>query len=225
MASDARLLYRSRHVTLPSVPWLSAEALRWRRFGNQGVLLDFDSGEIALRWCRAINESPLDARARPGWRSVLVESTMSSGALIEAISVLPLDAVAEREANEVTIEVTYNGADLDDVAAAVLMSPEEVIARHCAATYTVVCLGFSRAFPYLSGLDPHLWLPRHDTPRVGVPGGSVAIAVDQAGIYPQTSPGGWHLLGHTSAVLFDPSCDQPSLLHPGDHGRFVRLSA
>jgi len=212
-------------VTLPSVPSPRAEALNWRRFGNQGVLLDFDNGEVASRWCRAINESPLDARARPGWRSVLVESTMSSGALIEAISVLPIDTGAERVANEVTIEVTYNGDDLDDVAAAVSMSREEVIARHCASTYTVVCLGFSRAFPYLSGLDQRLWLPRHDTPRVRVPGGSVAIAVDQAGIYPQTSPGGWHLLGHTDAVLFDPTRDQPSLLQPGDFVRFARLSA
>lgn len=150
---------------------------------------------------------------------------MSSGALIEAISVLPLDTGASRSANEVTIDVTYGGDDLDDVAAATSMSREEVIARHCAPTYTVVCLGFSRAFPYLSGLDPRLWLPRHDTPRVRVLGGSVAIAVDQAGIYPQTSPGGWHLLGRTDAVLFDPTRDQPSLLQPGDHVRFARLSA
>lgn len=212
-------------MTLPSAPPPSANALSWRRFGNQGVLLDFDNGEVASRWCRAINESPLDARARPGWRSVLVESTMSPSALIEAISALPLGTVTERVANEVTIEVVYNGDDLDDVAAAISMSREEVIARHCAAAYTVVCLGFSRAFPYLSGLDQRLWLPRHDTPRVRVPGGSVAIAVDQAGIYPQTSPGGWHLLGHTNAVLFDPNRDQPSLLQPGDHVRFERLSA
>ncbi|MSY18739.1 MAG: carboxyltransferase domain-containing protein [Actinobacteria bacterium] len=225
MAGDARLLHRSRHVTLPATSPPSTNALSWRRFGNQGVLLDFDNGEVASRWCRAINESPLDARARPGWRSVLVESTLSSGALIEAISVLPLDTGAERVANEVTIDVTYTGDDLDNVAAATSMSREEVIARHCAPTYTVVCLGFSRAFPYLSGLDPRLWLPRHDTPRVRVPSGSVAIAVDQAGIYPQTSPGGWHLLGHTNAVLFDPNRDQPSLLQPGDHVRFARLSA
>ena len=212
-------------MTLSSARPPSANALSWRRFGNQGLLLDFDNGEIASRWCRAINEAPLDARARPGWRSVLVESTMSSSALIEAISVLPLDPAAERVANEITLDVNYNGDDLDDVAAAVSMSREEVIARHCAATYTVVCLGFSRAFPYLSGLDQRLWLPRRNTPRVHVPGGSVAIAVDQAGIYPQTSPGGWHLLGHTNAVLFDPTRGQPSLPQPGDHVRFVRLSA
>jgi len=212
-------------VTLPSPQSPSANALSWRRFGNDGVLLDFDNGDIASRWCRAINESALDARARPGWRSVLVESSMSSAALTEAISKLPLDIVAHRAAKEITIDVIYNGDDLDNVAAAVSMSREEVIARHCAPLYTVVCLGFSRAFPYLSGLDQRLWLPRHDTPRVRVPVGSVAIAVDQAGIYPQASPGGWHLLGHTNAVLFDGSREQPSLVQPGDHVRFVSLNA
>jgi allophanate hydrolase subunit 1 len=51
----------------------------------------------------------------------------------------------------------------------------------------------------------------------------VAIAAEQAGIYPQASPGGWHLLGRTDAVLFDPDREPPALLAPGDRVRFVPL--
>jgi KipI family sensor histidine kinase inhibitor len=201
-----------------------AEPLRWRRFGDVGVLIEFDDGAIAGQWCRAISASGIDAQARPGWRSVLVTSPLSAGVLIDALSELVIDDASTLISKEIDIAVTYDGDDLDDVASAVAMSREEVIRRHVAATYTVVCLGFSRAFPYLSGLDPALWLPRRDSPRTRVPAGSVAIAVEQTGIYPQASPGGWHLLGHTNATLFDVDHDPPSALQPGDRVRFVATS-
>jgi allophanate hydrolase subunit 1 len=53
-----------------------------------------------------------------------------------------------------------------------------------------------------------------------VPAGSVAIAAGYCGIYPRSSPGGWHLLGHTGVVLFDAESQPPSLLAPGTRVRF-----
>jgi allophanate hydrolase subunit 1 len=44
----------------------------------------------------------------------------------------------------------------------------------------------------------------------------VAIAGEFAGIYPQKSPGGWHIVGHTSLRLFDPQQSPACLLQPGD---------
>ncbi len=149
---------------------------------------------------------------------------MSASTLIDALESLVVDPSEPTESKHFDINVVYDGDDLDDVATATGISREEVVARHVAASYTVVCLGFSRAFPYLAGLDPSLWLPRRDTPRTRVPAGSVAIAVEQTGIYPQASPGGWHLLGHTDDRLFDEGRDPPSLLQPGDHVRFVSRS-
>ena len=93
-----------------------------------------------------------------------------------------------------------------------------------APLYTVACLGFSRGFPYLEGLDPALHLPRRDSPRARVPAGSVAIAAELTGIYPRATPGGWHLVGTTDAVLFDESAEPPALLAPGDRVRFVVLA-
>jgi KipI family sensor histidine kinase inhibitor len=97
----------------------------------------------------------------------------------------------------------------------------EVVRLHCSTEFVVAFLGFSRGFPYLSGLPSSLRLPRRSPPRSRVPAGSVAIAFDQCGVYPLATPGGWHLLGRTDRQLFDPARQPPSELSPGDRVRFV----
>jgi KipI family sensor histidine kinase inhibitor len=86
-------------------------------------------------------------------------------------------------------------------------------------------IGFAPGFPYLSGLDPALALPRLATPRTRVLAGSVAIGGAQTGLYPRESPGGWRLIGRTPLRLFDPARASPSLLAPGDRVRFVAIDA
>ena len=46
-------------------------------------------------------------------------------------------------------------------------------------------------------------VPRRSEPRTSVPAGSVALAGEFSAIYPRQSPGGWQLIGHTDAVLWD----------------------
>jgi allophanate hydrolase subunit 1 len=55
-----------------------------------------------------------------------------------------------------------------------------------------------------------------------VPAGSLALGGAYCGIYPVAGPGGWHLLGRTDAVLFDPASSPPALLQPGDKVRLLR---
>ena len=82
-------------------------------------------------------------------------------------------------------------------------------------------MGFSPGFGYLTGLDPDLAaVPRLDEPRLRVPAGAVAIAGGLAAVYPTTSPGGWRLLGRTSAVLWNPDRNPPALFTPGMRVRF-----
>lgn len=114
-----------------------------------------------------------------------------------------------------------DGPDLEEVARHTGKSVCEVIELHAAGVYTVAALGFSPGFPYLSGLPQDLHLPRKRTPRHAVPAGSVAIAGSQAGIYPNASPAGWHVLGRTNIPLFDPNAARPALFKPGDRVRFV----
>ena len=146
--------------------------------------------------------------------------------ILDHLTSLHLDQAGDQQpcaGNIITIPVVYggdHGPDLQALADARNLTVPEIIALHRNAEYTVAAIGFSPGFPYLLGLPPQLHQPRHSSPRK-VPAGSVAIAGDQAGIYPFTSQGGWHVIGRTDLTLFDPRREHPALLQPGDKIRFV----
>jgi KipI family sensor histidine kinase inhibitor len=122
------------------------------------------------------------------------------------------------------IPVRYDGVDLEAVAASTGLSVDEIVARHSARTYTVDLLGFVPGFAYLSELDMAMQLPRRAQPRPRVAAGSVAIAAAQTAVYPLDTPGGWHIIGNTQMVMFDPTRATPALLAPGDTVRFERVT-
>ncbi len=90
--------------------------------------------------------------------------------------------------------------------------------------YQCAFCGFAPGFAYLTGLDPALELPRRATPRTRVPAGSVAIAAAYSAVYPTASPGGWHLIGRTAAVLFDTDAG-PAGVDRARHDRPLRAAA
>ena len=90
--------------------------------------------------------------------------------------------------------------------------------------YRVAFLGFAPGFPYLLGLPERLAAPRLESPRVRVPAGSVAVGGNQAGIYPNESPGGWRIIGRTPLRLFDTQREPMSLFEPGDEVHFYPVS-
>lgn len=114
------------------------------------------------------------------------------------------------------IPVRYDGEDLTDVAARTGLTRDRVVELHSSREYHVYVIGFVPGFAYLGELDDALVLPRRASPRKHVPAGSVAIAEAQTGIYPFSTPGGWHLIGTTSMTMFDPTADEPALLRVGD---------
>ena len=114
--------------------------------------------------------------------------------------------------------------DLANVAQHLRLSTEQVVTLHAASEYRVYFLGFSPGFAYLGGVSQALQVPRLETPRTQVKAGSVGLAGEQTGIYPNDSPGGWQLIGRTPQRMFDPSQDPASRLRPGDRVRFRRIN-
>jgi inhibitor of KinA len=115
------------------------------------------------------------------------------------------------------------GPDLGDVARFAGMSTDEVVAIHTGATYRVFMLGFFPGFAYMGVVDDRIAAPRHSTPRVRVPKGSVGIAGRQTGIYPSDAPGGWQLIGRTPIEPFNLARSSPFLFKAGDSVQFVSV--
>ena len=166
----------------------------------------------------------------PGYCTVAVffDSRLAQRSSLQVELEKAVESANERpirqEPAPIEIAVAYGGAsgpDLASVAEFSGCSEEEVIARHCAPVYRVYMLGFLPGFAYLGTVDSRIAMPRLATPRMRVAPGSVGIAGAQTGIYPCETPGGWRLIGRTSAKLFDSSRDEPSLLKAGDRVKFV----
>lgn len=120
----------------------------------------------------------------------------------------------------VELPIVYDGADLAETAALLGLDAAELAARHAAAEWSVAFTGFAPGFGYLVSADWPFPVPRLDRPRSRVPAGAVGLAGPFTGAYPRSSPGGWRLIGTTSAVLFDPAAATPALLQPGTRVRF-----
>jgi KipI family sensor histidine kinase inhibitor len=193
-------------------------------YGERAVLLEVADVAEALGLHEVLRATDLPGLVDlvPAMRTVLA-TFASPGDLAGA---LPTLRAAEARpwtsdaGDHVTIDVTYDGPDLEAVAAAVGLSVEEVARRHAGSSYVTAFLGFAPGFAYLTGLDPTLHVPRLETPRTRVPAGAVAIAGELAAVYPRESPGGWRLLGRTEASLWDLARDEPALLRPGTHVTF-----
>jgi len=133
---------------------------------------------------------------------------------------------ADGERTPMRIPVCYGGdlgPDLPQVAAFAHMSEDEVVALHSSRVYRVFMLGFVAGFAYMGIVDARIAAPRHSTPRVRVPLGSVGIAGVQTGIYPAETPGGWQLIGRTPLKPFDAARPEPFLMKAGDAVQFAPI--
>jgi KipI family sensor histidine kinase inhibitor len=208
---------------------------RIREAGDSALLLQLDEAIDASVNARAIAiASAVRRAALSGVRDVV--STYRSVAVYFdplAVDVETVRETLKRSADApvagssgktVVIPVQYGGEmgpDLRDVASFAHMSPDEVVTRHAGTDYRVFMLGFLPGFAYLGSVDEAMAMPRHATPRLRVPAGSVGIAGHQTGIYPRESPGGWRIIGRTAVTLFDSHRSPSALLAPGDKVRFV----
>ncbi|MEU0497264.1 5-oxoprolinase subunit PxpB [Mycobacterium sp. NPDC006124] len=196
-------------------------------YGDQALLLDVDDTADVLAWCDAVRgaELPGVVDIVPAARTVLLVLSEArhrapTRARLDRLRVSRADAQPADRGAVVTLDVVYDGEDLDEVARLSGLSPDQVVEAHTAATLRVAFGGFAPGFAYLVGGDERLHVPRRAEPRTRVPAGSVGLAGEFSGVYPRESPGGWQLIGRTDAVLWDVDRDPPALLVPGSWVRF-----
>ncbi|QCU77234.1 carboxyltransferase domain-containing protein [Citricoccus sp. SGAir0253] len=153
--------------------------------------------------------------------------THRSAAVAAAGAVRTLAPVAGEaaEARTVEIDVVYDGEDLAEVGELTGLGADGVVRVHAGTEWTGAFGGFAPGFTYLVAEGDPLSVPRRATPRTAVPAGSVAVAGTFSAVYPRSSPGGWQLLGHTDARLWDLDRPEPALVRPGDRVRYRPVRA
>jgi KipI family sensor histidine kinase inhibitor len=201
--------------------------------GEHAVLVEVDELRHVLTFTHAVREAIVAEVSGfsgiidivPAAKTVLVivDGDVSIASVRQALATLPVTADAKLPLSDQLIEipVRYDGPDLPDVAELTGMSVPEIVAAHTGTDWRVAFGGFAPGFAYLTLGDPRLAVPRRQQPRTSVPAGSVGLAGEFSAIYPRSSPGGWQLIGHTDAIVFDVAQEPPALLQPGMRVRFV----
>lgn len=198
-----------------------------------GRSLDEAVNRRVLAFDRAVATDPIGGviETVPTYRSLLIHYDP----LVIDFETLRLALVARASQPVVPVTTTRRwrvpvayggefGIDLDDVARAHGLAPDDIVARHLAGDYVVAMVGFTPGFAYLSGLDPTLATARRDNPRPHTPPGSVHIGGAQAAIQCLAGPSGWHLLGRTPVRTFHPRREPMFLIAPGDAVTFYAIA-
>ncbi|MFY2860919.1 5-oxoprolinase subunit B family protein [Mycobacterium sp. THU-M104] len=198
-------------------------------YGDHALMVQCDSTADVAAWVAALRAAALPGVVDivPAVRTVLVklDGPGRQGTLRRRLATLRVGADAAAPPNlgpHMVIDVAYDGPDLDEVAGLTGLSTATVVEAHTSTAWQVGFSGFTPGFAYLVGGDPRLRVPRRPEPRTSVPAGAVALADEFSAIYPRQSPGGWQLIGHTDAPLWDIDRPSPALL---THGMWVQFRA
>jgi inhibitor of KinA len=209
-----------------------------RPIGESAVLVDFggeisvETNERVVALDRALAAAPPVGMVEtvPAYVSLMIvfDPLVTDGGQIaaHALALLETATTEQRTPREHVIPIRYTAApDLEAVATATGLTPEEVIARHLDGEYRVFMYGFGPGYAYLGGVPPALQLPRKPRAERGHPVGSVIIAGPQCLITTLPMPTGWWVIGHTDVVILDSARTQPFLFDPGDVIRFRRAES
>ena len=209
-----------------------------RPFGDTAVLVEFANGDTATPSAMALKralraEDPQGiVSTTPSCDSILVtfDPTKTSYSNVHAtlVGLLELARPEPKESERLwSIPACFDPSfalDCDPLQHELSMSWDSVVETFCRSESRVNAIGFLPGFPYLGRLADSLRCSRMKTPRACVPASSVAIAGDQAGIYPLDSPGGWRILGRVPIPLFNPEHQMPALLAPNDRVSFLPIA-
>lgn len=210
------------------------------RLGEQAILLqwNFEISPENLKFLLSVkkyiaqNIVKQEVEITSTYSSILInyvnsiESVYSDFERLKALDFhnIPLEIVASKLYR---VPVCYDaefGLDLELLAKEKSLTIDEIIHLHTAPQYTLYFIGFLPGFLYLGGMDERLKMPRKSEPRASVLKGAVGIAENQTGIYPNSSPAGWQIIGNCPVALFDPKSHPPCPFAPGDSIQFNSVS-
>lgn len=200
--------------------------MRFLPAGDDALLVQLANLDEVLALFASLRAQPVPGMGQmiPAAQTLLIgfdPHRISAGQLAADLAPRDLSARSTSTGREVEIPVDYNGQDLDEVAALTGLSRAQVIDRHTGTLWLAAFNGFAPGFCYLTGGDPALNVPRRTSPRTEIPAGSVALAGAFSGVYPQSSPGGWQIIGTTPVPMWDLTRNPPAWLAAGDRVRFV----
>ncbi len=167
----------------------------------------------------------------PTYRSLMIHfdpRVLSTSALIEKVACLPSEPLTAESAKHWLIPLCYDAThaeDLAEVANALAMTQEQVVALHRGADYRVYMYGFAPGYVFLGGLPAALTISRRAKPRPPIPRGSLLIAGGQALIGHDPMPTGWYHIGRTPIATFDPEREPPCFIEVGDRISFEAIDA
>ncbi len=183
-------------------PGAARGLLRIVAMGERALIAELPRPGDVLALHEHVRRNPLPGQADlvPGAASLLIHfdtDVADAGTDLIAACRAAYDglgaASAAPDVEPVTIDVVYDGADLDDVAALVGMSPQSLVAAHTAARWQVAFCGFSPGFAYLA---PVADAQAADAPAVGS-SAAVSSAADSSGAASSTADapvaGAWDL--------------------------------
>jgi KipI family sensor histidine kinase inhibitor len=215
---------------LPDSPKRCADIiLRVHRLARTGALIDL--GRLEHAKIVAAQARRLDVGGRlweviPAARTVYLQAAPEHlDKVLARLGDAPAEAVVREERRLIEVPVRYDGQDLDYVARQLRMDADGFVRRHSTMEYEVAFFGFAPGQAFFGELPDDLRLPRRSVPRTRVPSGALAIANEFTTVYPEQSPGGWHLIGHRAGPpLWDPHADPPNRLRIGDRIRFLDIT-
>lgn len=204
---------------------MTSNAIRW--VGTQALLVEQASLDGVLALHAALLEHPLSGQTDlvPAARTLLIrfDCHRRAAQAVDHIKTIDAPAIDERSGRQITIEVVYDGEDLETVGELTGLGVDGVIEAHTGQVWRAAFGGFAPGFVYLAGDNNRLNVARRDSPRTAVPAGSVALAGHFSAVYPRRSPGGWQLIGRTNARIWDTERDEPALIRAGDSVRYIAV--
>lgn len=219
---------------VPQAEILAAGDHAWLvRFGER---FDLALNRSATAYARKLRQEPIDGvtEIMPTIASVLVRFDPRAADADEVRDRLQtcldgLDAASQASSSRIwRIPVLYGGEagpDLPAVAQAMGRTESELIEAHAAARQQVLMLGFAPGFVYAGLLDETWDLPRKNKVAPEVQPGSVILAVRQTAITATRVPTGWHVIGRTPCLNFEPDREPPVLIESGDTLQFEAIDA